>query len=210
MLTGDALCFRYESGPWVVDHVSLTAERGRVLGVNGPSGAGKSTLGRLLAGHLRPDLGTVHLDGRPAPIAGRHPVQYVSQHPEYALDPRWRLGRSLDEAGARDQALLDELFIDNDWLDRFPRELSGGELQRLTIARALTASPTAIIADEVSAMLDPITQAQLWNVLLRRVSQGLILVAITHDDRLLDTIADEVVTIGSPRDAEVTEVAEVA
>ncbi|MEX0592949.1 MAG: ATP-binding cassette domain-containing protein [Nitriliruptoraceae bacterium] len=195
MLTGDQLCFRYQPGPWVIDHVSIAAHPGQVLGVRGPSGVGKSTLARLLTGHLSPNHGQVQLNGAPIPATGRHPVQLIGQHPEFALDPRWRLSRSLDEAGPRDHNLLDELFVDDDWLSRYPRELSGGELQRLTVARALANQPTAVVADEVSAMLDPITQAQLWQVLLRRVGEGMILVAISHDDALLDAVADEVVDL---------------
>ena len=77
------------------------------------------------------------------------------------------------------------------WLDRYPNELSGGEIQRIAVARALLARPRFVVADEISAMLDPITQAQLWHVLLRRVQSGEIgILAISHDDALLAAVAD--------------------
>lgn len=191
MLRADNVSFRYDDhGPWILDRISFAATPGQITALRGPSGRGKTTLARLLAGYLQPRHGTVTLDGEPLPTAGPSPVQLVLQHPEHALDPRWRLRRSLDEAGPTDPTLLDELSIDAAWLDRYPNELSGGELQRLALARALTARPRVIIADEISVMLDTITQAQLWHTLLQRVHDDLTVVAISHDDELLDAIAD--------------------
>ncbi len=194
MLQADEVSFRYdEHGPWVLERVSFAAAPGRVTALRGPSGRGKTTLARLLAGYLSPDEGRVSLDGAPLPSSGVSPVQLVLQHPEHALDPRWRLGRSLAEAGTVGQPLLDDLSIDAAWLSRYPNELSGGELQRLALARALTARPRVLIADELSVMLDAITQAQLWHTLLRHVREdGLTVVAISHDDELLAVVADEV------------------
>lgn len=194
MLRADEVSFRYhDRGPWVLERICFAAEPGQVTAIRGPSGRGKTTLARLLAGYLPPQHGTVTLDGRPLPAAGVSPVQLVMQHPELALDPRWRLGRSLAEAGSPDPALLDELSIDPAWLTRYPVELSGGELQRLALARALRARPRFVVADEISVMLDAITQAQLWHALLRRVrEEGLGVVAISHDDELLAAVADRI------------------
>jgi peptide/nickel transport system ATP-binding protein len=194
MLSADEVWFRYDpNGPWVLEDVSFAATAGRVTALRGPSGRGKTTLARLLAGYLAPDRGRVLLDGVPLPTTGVSPVQLVLQHPEQALDPRWRLGRSLAEAGPSDPALLDALSIDPAWLQRYPNELSGGELQRLALARALLARPRVLLADEISVMLDAITQAQLWHTLLQRVREdGLTVVAISHDDELLAAVADEV------------------
>lgn len=194
MLRADNVAFRYDDhGPWILETVSFAAPSGQITALRGPSGRGKTTLARLLAGYLKPHHGTVTLDGQPLPASGTNPVQLVLQHPEHALDPRWRLRRSLDEAGPTDPTLLAELSIDTTWLDRYPNELSGGELQRLALARALTAQPRVIIADEISVMLDTITQAQLWHTLLRRVrNHGLTVVAISHDAELVDAIADHI------------------
>lgn len=194
MLDATEVSFRYDPhGPWVLQDVSFTATPGQVTALRGPSGRGKTTLARLLAGYLSPDRGRVTLDGAPLPVRGRSPVQLVLQHPEHALDPRWKLGRSLSEAGRADARLLEDLSIDEAWLSRYPNELSGGELQRLALARALAARPRVLIADEISVMLDAITQAQLWHTLLRHVREdGLTVVAISHDDELLSVVADEV------------------
>jgi ABC-type dipeptide/oligopeptide/nickel transport system ATPase subunit len=194
VLRADEVSFRYdEHGPWVLDGVSFAATPGQVTALRGPSGRGKTTLARLLAGYLSPQRGRVTLDDTPLPAHGLSPVQLVLQHPEHALDPRWRLGRSLAEAGPSDPRLLADLSIDEAWLTRYPNELSGGELQRLALARALAARPQVLIADEISVMLDAITQAQLWHTLLRHVREdGLTVVAISHDDELLSVVADEV------------------
>lgn len=192
-LVGHGLSYAYGAGPWIVRGADLAVRRGRVVGLCGPSGCGKTTLGRLLAGLLTPDAGAVAVDGRPLSTRGRSPVQMVLQHPEQAVDPRWTLRRILAEAGGDDPDLRAELSIADGWLDRYPNELSGGELQRIAVARALRSGAHYLVADEISAMLDPITQAQLWDVLLSRVHDGeLGILAISHDAALLDVVADEV------------------
>lgn len=201
MLEARDVWYRYsEHDPWAVAGADLALARGEVLGLRGPSGCGKTTLARLLAGYLTPMRGAVHVAGGPAPARGVHPVQLVFQHPELAVDPRWRLVEVLAEAGPPDPGLLDELSVSRAWLDRYPHELSGGELQRVAVARALLTGAAYVVADEVSAMLDPITQAQLWHVLLRRVRAGRIgLLAVAHDDALLAAVADRVVDVTAGR-----------
>jgi peptide/nickel transport system ATP-binding protein len=196
MLEARGVWFRYDQGPWVVQDATLELPVGEVVGLRGPSGCGKTTLARILSGYLGPNRGRVCVDGSPLPVRGARPVQLVFQHPELAVDPRWRLAEIIGEAGPLEDAPLDELSIASGWLDRYPNELSGGELQRAVVARALVSNPRYLIADEISAMLDPITQAQIWHVLLARVRAGRLgLLAISHDDALLEVVARRVIDL---------------
>ena len=186
--------FRYSrKEPWVLQHCNLSVERGQRLALFAPSGYGKTTLARLLAGYLSPTEGQILLDGAPLPLSGVCPVQLIFQHPEKAINPRWRLRQVLEEGGILRDDILDAFGIERPWLDRFPRELSGGELQRFCVARALMSGADYLICDEISTMLDVITQAQIWNVILgeaKRRNMGLI--AVTHNRHLARRIADRV------------------
>ena len=151
--------FRYgRKGPWILEDLSLAVESGQRLGLFAPSGYGKSTLARLLAGYLAPQKGKILLDGAALPKKGVCPVQLICQHPEKAINPRWRLKQVLEESGKLRPDVLASFGIETAWLDRFPRELSGGELQRFCVARALMSGANFLICDEISTMLDVITQ----------------------------------------------------
>ncbi len=186
--------FRYgKREPWVLEHVSLSVERGERLAILAPSGYGKTTLALLLAGYRQPDRGQILLEGKPLPKKGFCPVQLIWQHPEEAVNPRWRMGKVLEESGGPDGKLLQALGIEPAWLERFPRELSGGELQRFCVARALGSGADYLICDEISTMLDGITQAQIWKVVLEEVSRcGMGMIAVTHNRRLAGRIADRI------------------
>lgn len=124
------------------------------------------------------------------------PVQLIWQHPEQTLDPLLRIQSSLEEAGPLDHALLEKLGIKQKWLSRFPRELSGGELQRCCIARALRSRPKFLIADEISTMLDAITQVQIWDFLLSYCEENEVgLVLVTHSEALQNRLATRVVNL---------------
>lgn len=124
------------------------------------------------------------------------PVQMIWQHPEQTLDPLLRIQSSLEEAGPIDQILLEKLGIKPKWLSRFPRELSGGELQRCCIARALRVRPKFLIADEISTMLDAITQVQIWDFLLSYCEENEVgLVLVTHSEVLQNRLATRVVNL---------------
>lgn len=166
------------------------------VALSAPSGFGKTTLCRLLAGYERPQVGEILVDGNPLPKRGICPVQLILQHPEKAVDPRMRMDRMLAEAGEVPARLLDDLGIRDAWLARFPHELSGGELQRFCIARALAANPSYLVADEVSTMLDALTQARIWRVLVdETLRRGIGLVFVSHSAALTGRIATRVVDL---------------
>lgn len=188
------LGFHYPGRGWLFRNVEFAVEAGEIVGLFGASGSGKTTLGRLLAGYLTPREGEILLNGQPLPDKGAHPVQMVHQHPERAVNPRWKIRRTLDEGAALDPALLEKLGIAGDWLGRWPNELSGGQLQRVCIARALGPATRFLIADEMTAMLDAVSQAQIWHAVLREAeTRNLGLVVISHDPRLLRRICHRIV-----------------
>lgn len=189
--------FRYgRKQPWVLQDRSLRLERGERLVLLAPSGYGKTTLALLLAGYLKPVRGEILLDGAPLPKKGICPVQLILQHPEKAINPRWRLRRVLSESGRLTDEVLAAFGIERAWLDRFPRELSGGELQRFCVARALMSGADYLICDEISTMLDGITQAQIWNAVLREAeARHMGLLAVTHNRHLADRIATRIVDL---------------
>ncbi len=182
MLEARSITFRYgPREPLIYDGFSFSVRPGERVHLDAPSGFGKTTLCRLLSGYLRPLSGAVLMDGAPLPSRGACPVQLIGQHPERVLDPRMRMQASLAEAGEVDAGLLARLGIRDEWLTRFPHELSGGEMQRFCIARALMARPKYLIADEISTMLDAVTQAQIWQVILEEAdAQNMGLVFTTH------------------------------
>lgn len=200
MLEGRHLSVAFDGRP-VLDDISLAVAPGERVQLAAPSGTGKTTLCRVLAGYLAPRTGEVLADGSPLPRRGPCPVQLIGQHPELTLDPRMRMAASLAECGASEEELgrLRELLgIRDAWLSRYPHELSGGELQRFCIARALAANPRYLVADEVSTMLDALTQAQIWRFLMDETSRrGIGLVFVSHSPALTDRIATRVVRLGA-------------
>lgn len=178
----------------VLQGVSLSIAPGERVGLQAPSGSGKTTLCRLLAGYEKPQRGEILLDGRPLQdYRGVCPVQMVWQHPETVVDPLLRLGDTLAEAGAVEERLMQALHIEKAWMGRYPAELSGGELQRYCIARALHPQARFLLCDEISAMLDLVTQAQIWRLLLEEAeSRNLGLLVVSHDSALLRQVCTRV------------------
>lgn len=197
MLKGENLLFRYsDRQPWVIENKSLSVNPVEVLGLAAPSGYGKTTLAKLLAGYLSPHGGAVSVGARSLLKTGYCPVQLVFQNPELAVNPRWRIGQILREGGLPEPAQLEALGIASGWLRRYPHELSGGELQRVAIARILNSQTQYLIADEMTAMLDANTQALIWQAVLAFVRQQRIgLVVISHDQPLLQRLCDKILKL---------------
>lgn len=196
LLEGKNLSFKYKKGEYVFKDVSLSLNSGEFVGLIGRSGYGKSTLAKILSGYERLIEGQVLLEGKEIPNKGYHPVQLIYQHPEKSINPRWRMKDVLEESGAIDYDMLNDLGIEKDWLTRFPRELSGGELQRFSVARTLNHKTRFIIADEISTMLDSITQAQIWNVIIDYADKNNMgLLVISHNMYLLDRICSRIIDL---------------
>ena len=176
----------------VLDHVNLTIAPGERVGLKGKSGRGKTTLCRLLAGYEAPKGGQILLDGKEVrAYRGVCPVQMIWQHPERAVNPRLKMEKILSDGGQVEDRIIEGLGIEEDWLNRYPQELSGGELQRFCIARALGKETRFLIADEISTMLDLITQSQIWNFLLEEVKRREIgLIVVSHSEALLKQVAE--------------------
>lgn len=192
MLSAHRLGFRFSSGTAILEDVSLTLEAGQWLGLSGDSGAGKSTLGKLLAGYLAPHTGSVTLDGRALPNTGIQPVQWLPQSPELAVNPRWRVARILREAWVPSHDQCQAFGVQAKWLSRLPQSLSGGELQRVCVLRALAPQVRFLVADEISTMLDPITQVELWQALKQEAAQRQLgVLVISHDNALLERLCPQ-------------------
>lgn len=188
--------FRYGNGPWLFQGVNLTIEPGEIVGLTGPSGRGKTTFCRILAGFEKPIEGNITVNGSPVALKGFHPVQLVFQHPEKAVNPRWKMEKILNEGWKPDQELLTLLGIEQEWLTRWPNELSGGELQRFCVARALGPNTRFLIADEMTTMLDAITQAQIWHAILeiaKKREMGI--VVVSHEDKLIQRLCNRVIEL---------------
>lgn len=194
--------YRYtEDRRQILHNFNLSVNHTERVGLTAPSGYGKTTLCKLLSGYLTPDQGEILLDGKILTSYRKYcPVQMIWQQPEFAINPRLRMKEVLLEGDQIEKRVIRQLGIEEDWLNRFPGELSGGELQRFSIARALGKRTRFIIADEISTMLDLITQSQIWNFLLREVERRNIgLIAVSHDQELIDQICTRQIHLQTER-----------
>jgi len=200
LLEAKDVVLRYNAqGPDVVNHVSLEVHAGDAIGIVGESGSGKSSLARVLVGALAPSSGEVLVEGQPwrqvsRKNVRRRDVQMVFQDPYGSLNPRLtaletvsevlRVARGASASDANRQAadLLREVGLPADAFGRQAGGLSGGQCQRVGIARALACEPKALIADEPTSALDVSVQAQILNLLNDlRERRGLAVVLISHD-----------------------------
>lgn len=201
------------------DQVSFTVPRGGSLGIVGESGSGKTTVARMLVGLVRPDAGTVSVNGRdrtsrpPAlsrrraadRLARAREIQMVFQDPYVSLDPRLTARQCLrtslrlhgrPSTDTRIHSLLDQVGLGTREAGARPYELSGGQRQRLAIARALALDPQILVLDEAVAALDVSIQAQILQLLgeIRR-DTGVALVFVSHDLAVVQHITDETVVM---------------
>ncbi len=190
MLEVQDITFSYQkNGNQILEHVNLSVGPEERLGILAPSGYGKTTLLKSISGYISPDAGRILVDGEPLPQKGYCPVQMIFQHPEQAVNPRLRMREVLKEGDGISKELIEGLGIEEDWKNRFPQELSGGELQRFCIARALGKGTKYLLCDEITTMLDFITQGQIWNFLIEETKRrGIGMVIVSHSQPLLDHV----------------------
>lgn len=185
------ISFRYDNGnKQILNNLTMCMDSGERLGLIAPSGFGKTTCCKILAGYEKPDQGEVLLDGKPlSSCKGYCPVQMIWQHPENSVNPRLKLKEVLKEGDGVEDRVIEGLGIEPEWLNRYPAEVSGGELQRFCIARALGGKTRFLLADEISTMLDLITQSQIWNFLIAEVERRNIgLLVVSHSQGLLERV----------------------
>ena len=200
-LRAEKINFKYKEDKYILKDIDFTIKSGEVVGLVAPSGFGKTTLAKILAGYENPERGTVTIDGEKITNKGYNKVQLIFQHPEKSVNPRWKMDKILKEAYTPSKELLEDMGIKKEWLNRWPSELSGGELQRFCVVRALSPETKFLIADEMTTMLDAITQAQIWDVVLKHVKKYNIgLVVISHEKALIDRICDRVVDLTKFKD----------
>lgn len=193
MLEAKNISFSYIKSKKIIDNISLSFDQNEIVGIIGPSGCGKSTFSKILAGYLKPTKGEVLFNQERLPKKGYCPVQLIYQHPEYAVNPKWKMQQVVTEAWDIDQETLDAFGIKDYWLTRWPSELSGGELQRFCIARALGERTKYLIADEMTTMLDAVTQAYIWDIVVKQVRQrGIGMIVVTHNHALADRVCDRI------------------
>lgn len=199
-----------------LNNVSLTLVGGETLGLMGPSGCGKSTLVQILLRLIREDSGNVFFCGEDITnLRGRalrnfrRNVQLIPQRPEGYFDPRIRIGKSIfeplnffpelkSEASTRLELLLKQLSLTNALLERFPHQVSGGEIQRLSLCRALLLKPTVLILDEATSMLDISVQAQILHILRQIKAQyKLSYLFITHDQAVAKCFCNRIASMNS-------------
>lgn len=177
----------------IFNNLNFQIKSGERIAIIAPSGSGKTTLCKIMAGYEKIKEGSIYLDNIPLnKFKGYCPVQMIWQHPEQVLDPKLTMKKNLQEAGEINLELLSKLGIEENWLSRFPRELSGGQLQRFSIARVLNKKTKFLLADEITTMFDLITQSQIWKVILEFCKKENIgLVIISHSQPLIEQISEK-------------------
>ncbi|WP_282920122.1 ABC transporter ATP-binding protein [Ignavigranum ruoffiae] len=181
----------------ILKNISFSISKGEIISLVAPSGYGKTTLAQIIAGMIHPKFGDIIINGKNlTDYNGFLPVQLIHQHPEKSINPSWKVGKILNEGWEVSPTIKQKLGIKEYWLDKWPNELSGGELQRVCLARAISPKTEYLIADEITSMLDAISQVELLTFLREKVKdRNLGILFISHDRELVNLISNDVIDL---------------
>ena len=187
VLSIENISFGYTKDIVLFDSFSLTLNKGEIKAIVGPSGVGKSTLFELILGHHKPSKGTI----RSLSLSQVFQDPYSSFHPTYTV--REQIAEVTSMEGH--EALLEQMGLEASHLDTLPHKLSGGQLQRCSILRALLMKPKLLLLDEPTSALDNLNQLDIMKLIVNHI-EGMGVLLITHDGDLAQWCADEIVTLG--------------
>ncbi len=186
LLEIEKLSFGYTKEKLLFQNLSLTLKRGEIKAIVGESGAGKSTLFELILGNLKPQEGSIKV----ARCSEVFQDPYSSFHPSYTLKNQIADVASLDEL----EKYLKLINLDANLLTKLPHELSGGELQRASMLRAIVMKPDILLLDEPTSALDNVIQLEVMEMLIAHLD-SMAMLLITHDIDLAKWCADEIIKI---------------
>lgn len=183
----ESLTFGYSKETLLFDDFSLSVMQGQMKAIVGPSGVGKSTLFELILGRLKPHTGTI----KAASLSQVFQDPYSSFHPSYSI------GEQITQVASmyNSKELMEKMGLTQEHLDALPHKLSGGQLQRCSILRALLMKPKLLLLDEPTSALDNLTQLEIMKLIVSNL-EGMGVLLITHDAHLAQWCADETVRLG--------------
>lgn len=188
VLDVENISFRYVKDIPIFDNFSLTLKEGEIKAIVGPSGVGKSTLFELILGHRKPSNGTIRSES----------YSQVFQDPYSSFHPTFTVREQIMEVTSMEGyvTLLKQMGLDEAHLDALPHKLSGGQLQRCSILRALLMKPKLLLLDEPTSALDNLNQLDIMKLIVNHI-EGMGVLLITHDGDLAHWCADEIITLNS-------------
>lgn len=187
VLNIDGISFGYKDSPLLYENFSLSLNGGEAISIVGASGSGKSTLFEIISENLEPSEGKVE----------RSDFSQVFQDPYSSFHHSYSIINQIEDVASLDEIddYLEQLQLDIKLLDKKPYELSGGQLQRCSILRALLMRPKLLLLDEPTSALDNITQLEVMKLLVRQLERGIGMLLITHDLDLANWFSNEIITL---------------